>query len=863
MLKFCPYCGTKIVNQEVAFCMNCGKSLASFMSAEKEYPPTPAPHINSLPKVNSTKSSASTNSDSPMNQNLNVDDSMLKDELQKCRETAEEGYKLASQKYSEIEKNIAEEKVRIEKILSEQDKISRIPNTEIVETQNQELQKIETDLKVIRNNIYQLHKRQKDFSIIVYGRTMAGKSTLMEILTRGNGQSIGKGAQRTTLDVREYYWQGLKITDVPGICAFGGAEDERLAMEAAKSADLILFLITNDAPQADEAACLAQLKSLGKPILGVINVKMAFNMERRNLALKQLQKKLAETDVINAILEQFKAFDKLHNQDWSDIKFVATHLNAAYQAHPCRANDSEVYETSNFVQVENFILDKVRNDGQFIRVKTFIDSVAVPMNGVIAKVFDHSTNILNESNIWLDKRIELQKWRESFLQRSQNKLDRLYDTLAEELESEIYSFADYYYQDEKVGDKWIKHFQELGFENRYKNLLTQLANECNKKRKELSDELTQQIKYSFKNDMKFNIKLESTTPWGQIASMVLPNLLMFIPGVGWGLRIGIMVAGIIASFLFGNKEEKIREAKEKLRADLGKPSFEALDAMHSKVVDEFNNVILEKGVDEFSNLLGDYYHMFARLGNSQTMIAEHLCDEFGKLNGILLGVAIEYKNAGSASDGVGVFRVPGQKFLLMAGSSNLDEQEISSLLGENFIFMKSKNDLQEDIKTILGCDFEVADYALDYDHDDKEAERTFSLVPKEKISEITLQLAQQRACLPIVIKNNFSVVQSQLQPQQSYESPETKPVPRRSSKNNDSTKQKSKPFAKFFAAIDKMIEKPHKSNEGIKAELKKLVKRIEQQRNGQAMRIAGDYYKKIHCDREAAECYQKADSYNN
>lgn len=761
MLKFCPYCGTKIINQEIKFCMNCGKSLEAFMSTEKKNAPTSAPSANSLPKVNSTKSSAPTNSDLPTNQNSNIDDSVLKNELQKCRETAEEGYKLASQKYSEIEKNIADEKKRIEETFSEQDKISRISNTEIVKNQEQELQEIEKDLNVIRDNIYQLHKRQKDFSIIVYGRTMAGKSTLMEILTRGNGQSIGKGAQRTTLDVREYYWQGLKITDVPGICAFGGAEDERLAMEAAKSADLILFLITNDAPQADEAACLAQLKSLGKPILGVINIKMAFNMERRNLALKQLQKKLAETDVINAILEQFKAFDKLHNQDWSDIKFVATHLNAAYQAHPCRANDPEVYETSNFVQVENFILDKVRNDGQFIRVKTFIDSVAVPMNGVITKIFDHSANILNESDLWLDKRIELQKWRESFLQRSQNKLDRIYETLSEKLESEIYSFAEHYYQDDKVGDKWIKHFQELGFENRYKNLLTQLANECNKKRKELSDELTQQIKYSFKNDMKFNISLESTTPLGQYAAMVLPNLLMFIPGVGWGLRITIMVGGIIASFLFGNKEEKIREAKEKLRADLGKPSFEALGAMHTKVVDEFNNVILEKGVDEFSDLLGDYYHMFARLGNSQTMIADHLCDEFGELNNILLGVAIEYKNAGSISDGMGTLRVPGQKFILMAGDSNLDEQAISSLLGENFIFIKSENDLREDMKKILSCDFEIADYCLDYDHDDKEAERTFTLVPKEKITEVTRQLAQQRAGVPIITKN-ISLVSHEL-----------------------------------------------------------------------------------------------------
>ena len=42
------------------------------------------------------------------------------------------------------------------------------------------------------------------FSITLFGRTMAGKSTLMEILTHGKGESIGKGSQRTTRDVRTY-----------------------------------------------------------------------------------------------------------------------------------------------------------------------------------------------------------------------------------------------------------------------------------------------------------------------------------------------------------------------------------------------------------------------------------------------------------------------------------------------------------------------------------------------------------------------------------------------------------------------------------------------------------------------------------
>ena len=62
------------------------------------------------------------------------------------------------------------------------------------------------------------------FNITLFGRTMTGKSTLMEILTEGDGHTISKGAQRTTRDTRqivriryepngEYGFNGERIPD--------------------------------------------------------------------------------------------------------------------------------------------------------------------------------------------------------------------------------------------------------------------------------------------------------------------------------------------------------------------------------------------------------------------------------------------------------------------------------------------------------------------------------------------------------------------------------------------------------------------------------------------------------------------------
>ena len=102
-------------------------------------------------------------------------------------------------------------------------------------------------------------QRMGTFNITLFGRTMSGKSTLMEVLANGEGKSIGRGAQRTTQDVRERHWNGMKVTGVPGAAAFGGNVDEDAAYGAANQAGLILFLITSAAAIALDAG--ARIKS--------------------------------------------------------------------------------------------------------------------------------------------------------------------------------------------------------------------------------------------------------------------------------------------------------------------------------------------------------------------------------------------------------------------------------------------------------------------------------------------------------------------------------------------------------------------------------------------------------------------------
>lgn len=181
----------------------------------------------------------------------------IKNELAQCRNAADKGYKLAADKYAEIRETLREEEEKIAETNRKQNELSQVKNSSLIEDQMKGMEFLKKRVESIGDDVIALHAQQKDFSIVLYGRTMAGKSTLMEVLTHGDGKSIGKGAQRTTTDVRSYYWNGLKIIDVPGVCSFESEEDDKVAFEAAKTADLVLFLLTDDAPQEGEARALA------------------------------------------------------------------------------------------------------------------------------------------------------------------------------------------------------------------------------------------------------------------------------------------------------------------------------------------------------------------------------------------------------------------------------------------------------------------------------------------------------------------------------------------------------------------------------------------------------------------------------
>jgi len=123
-------------------------------------------------------------------------------------------------------------------------------------------------------------------TIVLFGRTKAGKSTTMEALTGGNGASIGVGKQGTTKDVRAYYYPpsenggvpegpALRIVDTPGIDGFEGENLAVMAKEYVERSDHILFLLTDDKAGDGELSHFGTIRTQGKGVTVLLNVKAA------------------------------------------------------------------------------------------------------------------------------------------------------------------------------------------------------------------------------------------------------------------------------------------------------------------------------------------------------------------------------------------------------------------------------------------------------------------------------------------------------------------------------------------------------------------------------------------------------------
>ena len=579
--------------------------------------------------------------------------------LDECKKSAKAGYKIASGQEKNLNKvlSVAKEKVRSALYDFSNSPCYSPEATSLLEGQLSDIEQAFLNLSfAFQEDLENLRSNMSKFSITLFGRTMAGKSTLMEILTEGNGETIGKGAQRTTRDIRKYTWNELEITDVPGIGAFEGEDDEQIAFEAAKTADLILFLITDDAPQVTEADCFSRIIDLGKPVICVMNVKASVAEGKSIKLVKRDIQKRFDMERLGVIRNQFLKYADQFGQTWLHVPFIYVHLKSAYLAQ--HESDPELaelyYQMSRIDFLKNRIVHLVKTKGMFFRIKTFIDIISHPM-------LESFENLLNQSQInsaqgrtILAKKRQLNDWKNVFYRDGQAQISSLIIKIRSDLNSEIAAFAEEHFSDKNADRAWNRVLKDGRIELICQELLDGLEMRANDKLGEISREITNEVKFaaSFASDkaLKMDKIIDGKKLWNWSSVIVGGGLsvaasIAYLVGsvaagpLGWA-ALAVTGIGILGSFLFKSREKKEFEARTRLEKSLRDNVTKICDSLQTQMKKNLDSLISIR-IEGLMREMDKINSVIFRLADTQRELAWALNEHLIELNGQIITEAIK------------------------------------------------------------------------------------------------------------------------------------------------------------------------------------------------------------------------------
>lgn len=138
------------------------------------------------------------------------------------------------------------------------------------------------ELQATRSEAADLFDRQREVlstvNIALFGRTGAGKSSLIEALVHGDGVTVSTSESDFTTEVRTVSWHGCRFIDTPGTNGWGRSVSrdtlESRARHAVEVADIIVLCFDTQSQQKGEFEKIsAWVKEYGKPVVAVLNVR--------------------------------------------------------------------------------------------------------------------------------------------------------------------------------------------------------------------------------------------------------------------------------------------------------------------------------------------------------------------------------------------------------------------------------------------------------------------------------------------------------------------------------------------------------------------------------------------------------------
>jgi len=633
--------------------------------------------------------------------------------LKECSKIAKQEYKESNKKLKKLKKELTlSQNTLIETILKldESDINDKSIYESIYEVNNKTSELLRNGFDNFENSFTKKADSLSDFTVTLFGRTKAGKSTIREALTNGDGSTIGKGAQRTTRDVRIYNWNHLRIIDTPGFDAYKGEEDEKIAFSQVDETDLILFLVTSDSIEESEFIKLASLRRENKPVIILLNVLYDIKHPIKRKRFLQNPRKYVSIDAIKGHLSRLKFLSKKHF-NIQNIAVIPIHALSAFESNNATGDEKKkLYNASNFEYFKNFLIKEIEISGKQKRVQTFRDSYIFHLENSIKPVYKSSYRSLKPIvRLLYNKQIELKKWFDKFIPDKNDEIEREVKKLFAPLFNQLDYFVEQNVENKNFGEKWNNLVNEQITDGKIKSIQEKIISDLNRYLEEFFKE--------FKFDMNLSVsKIESENivgvrkgstgkivRWTEAAAGTASAVILSTAvadswnPLGWGLAI-VGIGLKIFSWFWGDDRKRFNRQKAKLKTRM----FNNLEKMQRKNIGALKTWFYKKITRGLKKkITQDLYNqvrLFKRLLKEYSIIADKIDSIIEKENIGLIKrlLELDYSSNYDTSTINKVARVQGILTKILVKESLFKDDEnarnFMKIYGERIIEIKETND---------------------------------------------------------------------------------------------------------------------------------------------------------------------------
>ena len=697
--------------------------------------------------------------------------------LKECRRITEDGYRMANERLRDIFRYVSEAERVMESICTIVQS-QRLNDPELSNQLVNQLRTVQVDFasaaSKAEEDINEKRQTTDNYNITLFGRTSVGKSTLMEILTDGDGDSIGKGGQRTTIDVRQYNWNGLSITDVPGIDAYDGQVDEVLAERASRFADQIIFMITSGQPESIEAKWLVKLKRKDKPIICVCNVKRTVASDKYLQKFLDNPGDVLDKERVSEAIQQFREFvnQELPNED---IPFIITHLQSRYIANTVKevSKKKALINASRFEDVEKAILCDVINYGKMYRKHCYISILDIPVFEQMTVLFGFSGQNFQNLVLYEEKQRSFKSWQIMFVKDEIERLNNNITVIFDRIERYVATFVDEYAEAKDFGERWNHYIEQQQLENIIGSLIMESYNKAKLHIERVFKELYEEVNLSqflfYRQSFKGGkiIDWSKGFGWTSEGLGVLAAILVFFPplqpiAIGLGI-VSMLTVGL--SWIWKSREKRLRAFKEKkeeeLRSGIRNQKELMLKAMEREYEKTIQNCLIKAANERFAIMMKSLKTLaWSQRSFGYFYLRNHLELTETLMNDVLNSIG--YKNITLFN----VARVPGKRTVLISNSDILNDDEIknriSNRLGskEEIVTIKLQGPLMFSIESFnyiseqLGSSLSSPKYSYDTYLENEYLILTFNPLRETTDEEENISILEQLFYTHIVFKTD-------------------------------------------------------------------------------------------------------------